>query len=112
MCLFARIARSGFISEAARAAGISRQQHYEWSRKYPEYRERVEDAKAEYLDILPAECDRRAMAGSDRLLMFWLRMLDPSYRDGYKAARRSAAQPHRRRRTEITRGARAGTQDC
>ena len=102
--LFVRaIASTGFISEAARAVGMSRQQHYEWLRKDPTYRQRVEDAKADYLDVLTLECDRRAVEGvrtpivngsgevvgyrviySDELLMFRLKMIDPSYRDGFK----------------------------
>jgi len=75
------LAQTGLITEAARAAKISRRQHYRWVKTDPDYASRAADAKADYLDMLTSECDRRAMAGSDRLLMFRLRMLDPSYRD-------------------------------
>jgi len=98
------LATTGLITEAARAVGISREQHYEWSRKDLDNRRRADDARLEYFETLLTECDRRAVEGvpvpfvnakgevighrikySDRLLMFRLRMLDPKYREDFKA---------------------------
>lgn len=93
------IARSGNVSAAMRAAGMDRSSHQHWMETDPAYREAVADARAEYLDRIEAEIDRRAIQGvvkpltyagkvfgtireySDILLIFRAKRLDPAYRD-------------------------------
>jgi len=100
-------ARCGYVNQAAKVANIHRDTHYAWLVSDPEYAEAFEGAKQEYIGLLEAECDRRAVTGvdeplvhqgqftkdengkvltrkkySDILLMFRIKKLDPSYRDG------------------------------
>lgn len=93
-------AKSGNLSIAAKAVGISRQTHYDWLKQDPEYELAFQDARDQYIDRLEAEADRRGVAGvdkpvfyqgnqvatvkeySDVLLIFRLKALRPEmYRD-------------------------------
>jgi len=76
----AAVSRSANITEAARAAGVARGDHYRWLRD-PEYRRRFLDAREAALDDLELEAWNRAKAGSDRLLMFLL----TAYRTRFRA---------------------------
>lgn len=56
----------GVITEAAVAAGVDRERHYEWladPEKYPNYREAYENAREKAADRLEAEATRRAVDG-------------------------------------------------
>lgn len=90
----------GLITKASEVAGVSRNAHYHWIKKYPRYRRKFDDAEARFVEKLEAECDRRAVEGvdepvfyegkecgtrkrySDTLLMFRLKKLRPNeYRE-------------------------------
>ena len=93
-------AKCGFVNQAAKISKVHRSTHYAWMKNDQDYAERFEEAKQEYIEILEFECDRRAVEGvkepvfykgkivghqvkySDNLLMFRLKKLNPSYRDG------------------------------
>ena len=66
-------ADTGNISRACEAAGVGRATHYEWVDKVPDYAKAVEAAHEIAGDSLEAEARRRAMAGSDVLLIFLLK---------------------------------------
>jgi hypothetical protein len=93
-------AKTGNVSKSCEITGIGRTVVYqEWLTKDPEFAADFEIAKRVYIDRLEAECDRRAMEGidkpvlwqgritdtykeySDTLLMFRMKKLDPSYRE-------------------------------
>lgn len=56
----------GSISGAARAAGISRENHYAWLHHDPTYPERFAEAKRQASSALEDEAIRRAMHGTRR----------------------------------------------
>lgn len=62
------------LSDAEAAAGIGRDRTtvFRWRKKDPEFEARCHAAKRVRLDSLVAEAERRAMRGSDKLLMFLL----------------------------------------
>jgi hypothetical protein len=60
-------------TSAARVAGIGRSTLYEDRRKNQQFAKAWEDAAQQGIDRLEDEAYRRAMAGSDALLMFLLR---------------------------------------
>lgn len=57
--------------EASKHAGIDRSTGFRW-RQEPAFKALVKEAKAFSVEDLKAECHRRAMKGSDRLLEFLL----------------------------------------
>lgn len=70
-------AHGGVVTEAAQAAGVSRQRHYEWladPEKYPDYEERFKDAHEQACDRLEREAIRRGADGWD----------EPVYQGGKK----------------------------
>lgn len=89
----------GHVSNACIAAGIARQNHYDWLKQVEGYAEAFEAAKQIAGDMLIDEARRRAHDGweepivhqgeivgtktlfSDGLLMFLIKKHDPSYRD-------------------------------
>ena len=92
----------GRIDVAAGAAGISRQCHYKWLKKDPDYLGRYEEAHSEAVQMLEDEATRRAVEGvsediyyqgevvgtklnySDTLLIFLLKAAKPEkYRERY-----------------------------
>ena len=98
----AELARCGLVTQAARLAGYTRSRVYAWRREDADFRDRWDDAIAEYVETLESEADRRAVEGilkpvfylgepcgaipqySDTLLIFRLKALKPEmYRDHY-----------------------------
>lgn len=76
---------SGNVSLSARGAGIGRSTVYEAIQNDDSIRERVEDARETAIERLEHEARRRAMNGSDLLLIFLLKALKPEmYRDTYR----------------------------
>jgi hypothetical protein len=74
------------VAEACRAAGIARWTAYRRERQRSErFALAWADAEQEITDALEAEAYRRALDGSDRLLMFLLRALRPEkYSERYQ----------------------------
>lgn len=68
---------SGCVSGAAALAGVSRRQVYRQREQSAPFRQAWDDALAEGLDALELEARRRALAGSDILLMFLLKAERP-----------------------------------
>ena len=80
----AALAKTGNISASARAAEIERTTHYRWLRSDPEYARAAEQAMEEAVDVLEAVARKRAIIGSDTLLIFLLKAARPEkYRDRY-----------------------------
>lgn len=75
-------AATGNVRLAASAAGVSRSAPYKHARIDPEFAEKWLSAREDAVDTLEAEARRRALAGSDTLIMFLLKSLRPDvYRD-------------------------------
>ena len=64
--------KAGTIKGAARYAGIAHTTLRDWYRRDPLLRERLEDADDDVTDDLYATAVQRALAGSDRLIIFLL----------------------------------------
>lgn len=84
--LFIRLLRvSGNIREAAELSGLSSSLVRAAMRQDPNFAQVVkttlDDATEDLVDQLERECIRRALAGSDLLMMFKLKQLKPEYRD-------------------------------
>ena len=79
----AAYAKMGNVSGAAKAAKISRLDHYAWLKAEDhEYAELFAAAQEEAIDTLEQEAVRRAMIGSDVLLIFLLKGARPDkYRE-------------------------------
>lgn len=94
------LGQTGSVREACAAVGISRKTAYEYRNKGGAFAERWNDLRADLVEVLEAECDRRALKGvlepvfyqgakvgsvrrfSDVLLMFRLKGLKPEmYRE-------------------------------
>src|SRR5215813_7063029 len=65
------------VTEAAKAAGISTQTAYLHKRQDPAFAKQWEEALERSADSLVAEARKRAFNGSDVLLMFLLKGLQP-----------------------------------
>ncbi len=65
------------VTVASRMAGIHRRTWYLWRKTDPAFDAMVEEAHETVADDLEAEAIRRAMDGSDSLLMFLLRGRKP-----------------------------------
>ena len=94
--LIKEFSRCGRIDLACERAGCSRDMHYEWLGKYPEYKQAFEQARDKMNDVLEGEAHRRAYEGttkpvyqggvqvgqiqeySDTLLMFLLKCRRPA----------------------------------
>src|SRR5262245_44503007 len=73
----------GNITKAAELAGLTRQSHYKWLPD-PHYAAAFEEASEVAIDLLVNEARRRAMGGSDTLLIFLLKGLRPkTFRDNH-----------------------------
>ncbi|MCZ4387872.1 hypothetical protein O4H46_06055 [Vibrio alginolyticus] len=107
---FEALEQGATIGEAAKNAGYNRRSIYHYSENDPTFAQQLEDAKADLIEKLEKEADRRAIDGvvdykslkvtqdgktiskivpirrySDSLLQFRLRRLDPkNYRENYK----------------------------
>jgi len=57
----------GTVSHACEAAGISRDSHYKWLAKDPQYAADFADAQKDAIESLEAEARRRAVQGVRRL---------------------------------------------
>lgn len=80
--LFLRILRnSGVIREAAEASGLTPYQVRAAMRRDEGFAALVNDALEDATDLLEIEMRRRALAGSDLLMMFALKKMRPEYRD-------------------------------
>jgi hypothetical protein len=80
----------GNITAASEAAGISRQNHYDWMAEVPGYPAAFRQAGEAAVDRLVEEARRRAMLGSDVLLIFLLKGLRPEvFRDNHHLTVRS-----------------------
>src|SRR5262249_906090 len=73
----AALESTGSVTQAAEAAKISRTFAYHDRKSDPEFRAQWEDAIERGADALVDEARRRAFAGSDVLLMFLLKGLQP-----------------------------------
>jgi hypothetical protein len=90
-------AATGNVRLAAGAAGVSRDAPYKRARRSPAFAARWARAREEAIDTLEAEARRRALSGSDALLMFLLRALRPAlYRETIRPT--SGARPSAQRR--------------
>lgn len=75
--MLAALSRTGNISAAARAAQICRRTHYDWLDSDPSYVSAVSQAWEEAADVLEACARKRALVGSDTLLIFLLKSVRP-----------------------------------
>ena len=79
---FATLKQCGNVSAACKAAGIDRKTSYNHKASDANFAQQWEDCLQEVADYLEEEADRRAMAGSDLLLIFRLKGLRPErYRE-------------------------------
>lgn len=72
------VAATGNVRLAAGAAGVSRDAPYKRAARSPAFAARWTRAREDAIDTLEAEARRRALSGSDALLMFLLRALRPA----------------------------------
>lgn len=79
-------ANCGNITGAAELAKMTRQCHYRWLRELaPSYAEAFDSVREMAIESLEAEARRRAMTGSDVLLIFLLKAHRPEkYRDNHR----------------------------
>jgi hypothetical protein len=72
----------GTITSACKDVGVARSTWHEWRTKIPAFAAAVEESNRVVADDLERECFRRAIAGSDLLLMFVLNAMRPEkYRE-------------------------------
>ena len=71
------VAGGATISAAAQAAGISRRTAYQWRNRYSTFAAAWDDALETGTDRLEEEAVRRALGGSDTLLIFLLKARRP-----------------------------------
>ena len=77
-------AATGNVRLSAGAAGVSRDAPYKRAKSDQAFAARWAASREDAMDSLAGEARRRALAGSDRLLMFLLRALRPEvYRDNW-----------------------------
>ena len=83
--MLAALSKTGNISASARAAEIHRSTHYEWLALDPDYAAGVDQALEEAVDVLEAAARKRALIGSDVLLIFLLKGHRPEkYRERHE----------------------------
>ena len=83
--LIAAYASGGNVSEAVRQVGVGRRTHYDWLQEDQEYAQAFEDARQDAGESLVAEARRRAIAGSDTLLIFLIKGAFPEvYRERHE----------------------------
>jgi hypothetical protein len=76
------LGQCGNVTGSCEALSISRTQVYYWRNTDPEFARQWDEAVALGGEALEDECRRRAMAGSDALMVFMLRALKPEkYRE-------------------------------
>ena len=80
----AAYAKTGNVTAAARQAKCHRASHYDWLAD-PDYGDAFQQATEQAIEGLETEARKRAMHGSDLLLIFLLQALRPAvYRDNFK----------------------------
>jgi transposase-like protein len=67
------LSKGASVSAAAKRASIARSDAYAWKAADPDFSAAWDSAVEESIDILEAECRRRALKQSDLLLIFLLR---------------------------------------
>lgn len=80
----AALETSSNILYACQYAGVTRSWAYDYRKSNPEFKRAWRAAKHSSMVALKGECFRRAMNGSDLLMMFMIKQWDPTYRDSYK----------------------------
>lgn len=60
----------GMISRAAEQAGINRESHYDWLKRFPEYKAAFDEAYEMAGDLLEDEAFRRAHDGYDKPVFY------------------------------------------
>jgi transposase-like protein len=71
----------GFISDIARAVGITRQRYYQWLDEDKNFALAVMDAEAEINDEMKQELIRQAQADNNTTaLIFWLKNKHPEFK--------------------------------
>ena len=65
------------MSEIAEAIGVDRATFFRWRKDDPEFNAKLHAKLVINKDMLQAEAERRALRGSDKLLMFLLERYDP-----------------------------------
>ena len=76
----ASLRNSGNVRASCEAAGVARSRVYKSRDEDEEFRAAWAEAEREAVELLEAEARRRAMKGSDVLLIFLLKAHDPKYR--------------------------------
>ena len=72
----------GTVTAACEGAGVSRQAHYNWLRDDADYKARFQALEDQCAVLLEDEARKRALAGSDTLLIFLLKGARPEkYRE-------------------------------
>jgi len=81
----AALRKTGNISASCRAADISRTTFYNWRKNDEDFAAAVLVAMEDAVDVLEAEARRRALVGSDTLLIFLLKGAKPEvYRERHQ----------------------------
>ena len=81
----AALAQCGNVTEAARKTGIARMCHYDWLKRDPDYVKATEVAVEESIQHLEQVARKRAVTGSDLLLIFLLKAHRPEkYREQHR----------------------------
>lgn len=79
---FSELKQCGNVAAACRMAGIDRKTAYNHKNNDVDFAARWDDCLQEAADVLEAEAHRRAIAGSDLLIIFLLKGLRPErYRE-------------------------------
>ena len=63
----------GVVTVAARNAGISRMQHYDWLKEDPEYKKSVDDVEGVAIDFAESKLHQAINKGSDAATIFYLK---------------------------------------
>lgn len=75
--VFVELMASGCsFTEAAEGVGVNRVTAFRWKQEDPEFAQACRTALRIGVDVLKAEAERRALKGSDKLLMFLLERYD------------------------------------
>ena len=79
------------VAEAARCAGIHRSTVYRWREQDPEFAMAWDEARQKLVEDLEMEAYKRAIDGSDRMLIFLLKAYKPdTYNEKTQQGRSSA----------------------
>lgn len=63
----------GIVTPACKEVGISRDTFYEWCRKDPEFKEKVDDINEVTLDFVESQLLRNIKDGSERSILFYMK---------------------------------------